>query len=196
VKQAARAFLALGLATVLGPSFSADFLLHGRELGSSEASACETSRIVRHQEVLAAAGITGIEFPSTECDVDVAALGGTGSIGKSRLSFWKGRMIRMVVLFQNVGHAQALAIRAALADPYGSPHPESSSGSAGVWHSGSGKLQIRWVDAAETHLAVYLVDQDGWREYERAREHASRLAITATRRRHDDTHVKTPMATR
>jgi hypothetical protein len=191
MKQAARAFLALALVLVASAAFPADFLLDGRSLGSPEALACETSRVVRHQEVLEASGIVGLDFPSAECDVHIDGLPGLVPAGRSRLWFWKGRLIRMIVAFDRVPLTQAAAFRTALVDLYGHPDSQGNARSKiDTWHSQHTRLRVEWMERAEPHVAVYLVDEDAWAEYQRAREHAIGLARAVAKQRHGERKAK------
>jgi len=197
MKQAARAFLVLALSCGASVCFPGEFLLDGRALGATEALACDTSRVVRHQEVLEASGIVGLDFPSTVCDVNVAGLPGLVTSGRSRLWFWKGRLIRMIVAVDRVTGPQAAAFRSALVDRYGTPDSLAGARSrTDSWQSENGRLRVEWMERAEPQVAVYLVDEGAWAEYQKVREHASSTAKAMARRHHDDRSPKAHAAAR
>lgn len=146
-----------------------DFEIKGTVLGVSEEYACGTLPIAKHQEVLDAVGDTGVVFPASMCEVPFTTVAGIKPTSAARLLFWKGRLIRMLLDFDNLDAKAFASLRMTLIGAYGKPTTKNVTPifRVDIWRSGTQTLQLERTVEFPTNASVSLTDETGFAAYER-----------------------------
>lgn len=185
------ALIVTAVLTWIDSSVAAELQIKGLTLGLTEAQACRSSPVVRHQELLEAAGVTGFDFPATGCQLHFDSLAGIQPSGPARLLFWKGRLIRVIVEFEHLELAEAAALRVAFMDLHGKPVSRRSAPfRTDTWRTGKQKLELEWSDGLPTSVGVYMTDESAWAEYQRIQQRASNAVEALEKKRRSDDVVK------
>ena len=156
----------------------AEFQVKGRTLGMDEHMACGAAPIESHQTTLDATGLKGFSYPATSCKVFLDTVAGIKPTGPALLLFWKGKLIRLIVRFEEINLIDSATLRTAFINSFGKPKTKRSSFRTDTWTLGKHKLELEWDDSDSEEVGAYMTDTGGWQEYDAA-TNAAKAAIKA-----------------
>ncbi len=161
-----------------------DLQIKGKRLGMTEVQACDGGAIKSLSANIEEAGVKGLVFPATACDVIISSLGSLGIDSPAHLLFWEGAMIRMVIKIDQLDMKAVADIRSALIGLHGNPKTQRNKPFfTDRWHRKGQILEAEWVRyGGEAHGGgLYLTDPQGYGKYEASSAKAMKL-IEAMRR--------------